>query len=400
MVTNQPAAKSRSPKTNKFWSFLDKGDEAELQLFGTIQSEDSWWDDDCVTYRNFIDELNALGNKKTINVVIQSGGGDVFAANAIYTALVMNGAKITGTVMGICASAATIVLMACEERRIAKNAIMMAHNPSVSLWGSYQTEELLKLAEVTEQVKKSIMTAYMERLDKTEDEISQLMDEESWYVGQEAVDAGFCSSVIESGPQNSAFSNNFMVDGVSYSFKNYIEKFVPADVVKKVQNLSRAQQKDSRAFFNAPDITQKGNAGMNEKDMEAPVISDAEGLKAAYPQLCAQIADEAVAAERTRLKEIDEIAKGIPEDVLAKARYDEPVSAADLALAQMKADNAAGQKFMNDMIEDMQHSGAGEVGTDPNAGYDPKGEKKAEDAQKAAGLAAKLKGDKRREQKA
>lgn len=329
--------------------------------------------------------------------MIQSGGGDVFAANAIYTALAMNRAKITGTVMGICASAATIVLMACDERRIAKNAILMAHNPSVSLWGSYQTEDLLKLAEVTEQVKKSIMTAYMERLDKTEEEISQLMDEESWYVGQEAVDAGFCNSVIESNAQNSAFSNNFIIDGVSYSFKNYIEKFVPADVVKKVQNLSGAQQKDPRAFFHAQGITQKGSAGMDEKDMAVPVISDTEGLKAAYPQLCAQIADEAVAAERTRLKEIDEIAKGIPEDVLAKARYDEPVSAADLALAQMKADNAAGQQFLNNMVEDMQDSGAGTVGTDPNAGYDPEGQKKAESAQNIAGFTAALKRDKRRE---
>ena len=137
---------------------MDNGDTAELQLFGQIQSEEDWWSDDCVTYRDFINELNALGNKKSINVVIHSVGGDVFAANAIYSALVMNKASITGTIIGICASAATIVLMACENRRIAKNGILMAHNPSVSLWGSYQEEELLKLAEVTSQVKKSIVT--------------------------------------------------------------------------------------------------------------------------------------------------------------------------------------------------------------------------------------------------
>ena len=141
MIMNQPtAAGSLEPKTGKFWNFLDNGDTAELQLFGTIQSEESWWDDDCITYRNFINELNALGDKKVINVVIQSGGGDVFAANAIYNALILNKATITGTIIGICASAATIILMACESRRIAKNAILMAHNPSVSLWGSYQAD--------------------------------------------------------------------------------------------------------------------------------------------------------------------------------------------------------------------------------------------------------------------
>ncbi len=397
MITNQTAAKNQSPKTNKFWNFLDKGDEAELQLFGTIQSEDSWWDDDCVTYRNFIDELNALGDKKTINVVIQSSGGDVFAANAIYSALVMNKAAITGTVLGICASAATIVLMACEKRQIAKNAILMAHNPSVTLWGSYQADDLIKLADVTNQVKKSIVTAYMERLDKTEEEINQLMDEESWYVGQEAVDAGFCDSIIEADCQNSMVSNQFIVDGTSYSFQNYMKKFVPEDVVRKVQNLSQTPKKGSRAFFHAANIPQKGNKKMDEPMVE---ITDAEGLKAAYPQLCTQIAEAAVLAERARLKEIDAIAKGIPDDILAKARYDEPVTAADLALAQMKANQAAGQQFLAGLKDDAQSSGTAAVVTEPNAGYDPQGQAQAESAQKINGLTAKLKRDKRRESKA
>lgn len=397
MITNQPtAAGSPEKKTAKFWNFLDNGDTAELQLFGTIQSEEDWWSDDCVTYRNFINELNGLGDKKSINVMIHSIGGDVFAANAIYSALAMNKAKITGTIIGICASAATIVLMACDSRRIAKNAILMAHNPSVSLWGSYQADDLLKLAEVTNQVKKSIVAAYMERLDKTEEEINQLMDEESWYVGQEAVDAGFCDSVIEADFQNSALSKKFMVNGVPYSFRNYVEKFVPDNIREKVLDLSKTPQKETGAFFDTPKNKQKGNEKMDEENKTTPVISDAAGLKAAYPQLCAQIAADAVSAEKERLKAIDEISKGIPEDVLMKARYEEPISAADLALAQMKANNAAGQQFLNSMVQEMQNSGAAAVGTEPNTGYDTAQQKQAESAQKVAGFANKLKADKRR----
>ena len=135
---------------------------------------------------------------------------------------------------------------------------------------------------------------------------------------------------------------------------------------------------------------------MDEKNNTTPVISDIAGLKAAYPQLCAQIADDAVSEERARLKAIDEIAKGIPEDVLMKARYDEPVSAADLAFAQLKANNAAGQQFLDHMAEELQNSGAAGITADPNAGYDTEGQEKAESAQKVAGFAAKLKADKRR----
>ena len=397
MTATPPARMAANPRNNKFWNFIDNGDSAQLPLFGTIDSEESVWDDAGLTYRDFIDDLNGLGNKKTINVAINSAGGDVFAANAIYTALKMNAATVTGTIMGICASAATIVLMACDNRRIAKNAILMAHNPSVSLWGSYQADDLIKLAEVTNTVKKSIVAAYMERLDKTEDEIGELMDAESWYVGQEAIDAGFCDGLIEGDFSNAAFSNCFKVDGVSYTYGKYMENFVPDEIRKKVQALSKTPQKGAGAFSNKP-ISQKGSKKMDE-NMVTPEIKDAAGLKAAYPEMCAQIAAEAVKNERERLKAIDEIAQGIPADVLEKAKYTEPVTAADLALAQMKATNKAGQKFMDDLEKDLETSGAAAVGGDPNSGYDPEGEQRAQSAEKVSGFAAMLGKDKRRGKK-
>ena len=376
---------------------MNKDDEtAELQLFGEISSEDSWWNDDSVTYRDFIDDLNALGDKKNINVVIQSSGGDVFAANAIYNALNLNKATITGTIIGICASAATIILMACDKRRIAKNAILMAHNPSITLWGSYTSEDLLKLADVTDQVKKSIATAYMERLDKTEEEIDQIMDVESWYVGQEAVDAGFCDEVIETSFQDNAFSNKFSVNGVPCSFKNYLETVVPDNIRKKVQALSITPPKGGRTFSNKN--VQKGSNNMGEESTKntAQVITDAAHLRSVYPEFVDQIVTDAVNAERERLKAIDEIASGIPDDVLNKAKYDEPISAADLALAQMKANNKAGQQTLNNIVADLTDSGAAAVGSTPNAGTSGEDDKKAESEAKVNNFAAFLGKDKRR----
>ncbi len=399
MTAQTPAPMGRETAGNKFWNFVDNGETAELQLFGTIESEESWWDGDCVTYRSFINELNGLGNKKAINISINSAGGDVFAANAIYTALSMNAAAVTGTVLGICASAATIVLMACASRRIAKNAILMAHNPSVSLHGSYQADDLMKLAEVTDTVKKSIVAAYTERLGKDEEEISQLMDEESWYVGQEAIDAGFCDELVETDFQDNALSNRFMVDGVPYTFKNYLETFVPDSIRKKVQRLSGIHRQAPRAFFDTK-IAEKGMEEMGKgENMAAAEIKDAAGLREAYPELCAQIAAEAADKERARLKAIDEIAGGIPADALEKAKYAEPVTAADLALAQMKANSKAGQEFLDSLVKDLAGSGAAAVNSEPNSGYDEAGQKKAEDGQKISRLAASLKNDRRREGK-
>lgn len=401
-ILNQTATPTapKNQRINKFWNFINKDDEtAELQLFGEISSEESWWNEDCVTYRDFIAELNALGEKKNINVLIQSGGGDVFAANAIYNALILNKATITGTIIGICASAATIILMACDKRKIAKNAILMAHNPSISLWGSYTSEDLLKLADVTDQVKKSIATAYMDRLDKTEEEINQLMDAESWYVGQEAVDAGFCDEVIETGFQDNIFSNRFTVNGVPCSFKNYLEVAVPENIRKKVQALSITPPKDKGTFSNK--TIQKGNENMGEESTKntTPVITDAAHLKSVYPEFVDQIVADAVKAERERLKAIDEIAAGIPGDVLTRAKYDEPISAADLALAQMKANNKSGQQTLNNIVDDLANSGASSVGVTPNAGTGKEDEVKAEKEAKVNGLAAALGKDKRRGKK-
>lgn len=387
---------TKNQKINKFWNFINKDDEsAELQLFGEISSEDSWWDDDCITYRDFIADLNALGDKKNINVVIQSPGGDVFAANAIYNALILNKATITGTIIGICASAATIILMACNTRKISKNAILMAHNPSVCLRGSYTAEELMKWADITGQVKKSIMTAYAERLDKTEEEIADLMNIESWYVGQEAVDAGFCDEVIETGFQDSAFSNQFSANGVPCSFKNYLETSVPDNIRKKVQDLSITPPKDKGTFSNK---NMKGSNIMGEESTKntAPAITDAAHLRSAYPEFVNQIITEAVNAERERLKAIDEIASGIPDDVLTKAKYGEPISAADLALAQMKANNKAGQQTLNNIVADLAESGAAAVGSTPNAGTSEEDDKKAESETKVNNLSSFLGKDKRR----
>ena len=399
-ILNQTAAVPESSKINRFWNFINKDDEtAELQLFGEITSEERWWDDDCVTYCSFIEELNGLGEKKKINVIIQSIGGDVFAANAIYNALILNQAEITGTIIGICASAATIVLMACKNRRIAKNAMLMVHNPSISLWGSYTAEDISKLENRIEKAKKSIAAAYMGRMDKTEDEINQIMDKESWYVGQEAVDAGFCDEVIETGFEESTFSNCLHLDGAPYSFKNYLETVVPADVRKKVLALSVVKPKESGAFFNKK--TEKGSKSMEENETKNMVsqITDAAQLKNAYPDLVNQIVSEAVKSERERLKSIDEIAAGIPEDVLKEAKYEKPVSAEALALAQMKANSRIGQQTLNNMISDMTDSGVKAVGSMPNAGTSEAEDKAVQSQAKVGGLAAALGKDKRREKK-
>lgn len=79
-----------------------------MLLYGPISSQQSWWEDR-VTPQQFNKELAALGDVSEIVVRINSGGGDVFAANAIFTRLKDHTAKITVKIDGWAASAATII---------------------------------------------------------------------------------------------------------------------------------------------------------------------------------------------------------------------------------------------------------------------------------------------------
>ena len=119
MANRNPARKG---KKTKFWNFVpavpQENKPAELILYGEIAAE-SWWGDE-VTPRQFGEELAALGDVAEIVVRINSPGGDVFAAGAIYTRLKDNAATITVKIDGWAASAATIIAARSEERRVGK----------------------------------------------------------------------------------------------------------------------------------------------------------------------------------------------------------------------------------------------------------------------------------------
>ena len=126
---SKPNSRTNQKMTNdKFWQFRNlAGDDqkAELLLYGDI-SERSWWED-AATPKRFADDLAALGDVKEITVYINSGGGDVFAAQAIGNMLERNAATVTAHIDGLCASAATIVACHADKVVAAADSSYMVH---------------------------------------------------------------------------------------------------------------------------------------------------------------------------------------------------------------------------------------------------------------------------------
>lgn len=107
-----------NPKStnNKFWQFRNLADDdqkAELLLYGDI-SERSWWED-AATPKRFADDLAALGDVKEITVYINSGGGDVFAAQAIGNMLERNAATVTAHIDGVVCKCCHYRCLPCRQ---------------------------------------------------------------------------------------------------------------------------------------------------------------------------------------------------------------------------------------------------------------------------------------------
>ncbi len=184
----------KNNKNKKFWNFkaLDEN-TAELILYGEI-SDISWWGDE-VTPKQFKEDLDALGDIDTLNVYINSPGGDVFAGQAIYSMLKRHKATINVYVDGLAASIASLIAMAGDKVIMPANAMMMVHNPWTFAVGN--ANDFRKLADDMDKIRDSMVVAYESRSALTTDEIIELLDAETWLSAEDCLEYGFCDEIEE-----------------------------------------------------------------------------------------------------------------------------------------------------------------------------------------------------------
>lgn len=145
-----------------------------------------------VTAGDFVAELRSLGNV-AINLHINSEGGDVFDGLAIYQALKQHSAKVTAYIDALAASAASFIAMAADSIYIAKNASMFIHEAMGAAIGN--AADMRKLAELLDDSSENIASIYAERAGGTTSSWREAMKAETWYRGQEAVDAGLADEL-------------------------------------------------------------------------------------------------------------------------------------------------------------------------------------------------------------
>lgn len=153
--------------------------------------------------------IKGLTDSKDVEVLINSGGGDVFAGSEIYTALREHKGNVTVKITGIAASAASVIAMAADHILISPTAQMMIHNVSTTVSGDYRNFE--HAAEVMKSANEAIANAYMHKTNKSLDELTALMDKETWFNAEKAVQAGFADEVMFSEQLALTASNNTLL---------------------------------------------------------------------------------------------------------------------------------------------------------------------------------------------
>lgn len=183
---------------NKYISFSDKSknESGEMYIYGDIADE-KWYDED-VTPKSIRDALSELGAVKNLDIHINSYGGSCVAGNAIINILdnyrKKNGTSLNVYIEGIAASMGSGIASVGDKVYMASNSLFMVHKPLCMAYGN--ADDLEKTIQVLQKTEDGLIQNYMRRFKGTEDELRQMLQDETWLSADEAKEWGFVDEVI------------------------------------------------------------------------------------------------------------------------------------------------------------------------------------------------------------
>lgn len=209
---------------------------AELYFYGDIVSDKSYkWSSDDKCPSDVIEALEQCKDAEQLDIYINSGGGDVFAGNAIYNRLMAHKAHKTVHIDGIAASIASVIALAGNEIIMPENAYMMIHKAWTFTHGN--SDELRETADRLEKIEQSIVGVYDKYTgdDTTADKIRELMAAETWFGASEAAEF-FTNVAVSEGIKAAA-----CISSMKY-------KHAPDDLMIDVTAVAKGEPTDEGKF--------------------------------------------------------------------------------------------------------------------------------------------------------
>jgi len=295
------------------WKITNKGEtSAEILLYDVIGDYDENWEYNGA--KNLISKVKALGDVKDITLRINSVGGDVFEAQAMYSYLKSHPANVTVRVDGIAASAASLVAMAGDKVIMPVNALMMIHNPAGAVMG--EAGDMREVADILDKVRDAIAAAYVSKTGMERDKVIAMMNEETWMSAEEAHALGFCDEVSGA------------VKIAAQAGRGGVFCRSPLGAARLSEPIAASLPENFRKTIHPME---------DEEEMKIENVAD---LEREFPAFAAEIRNAATSAERERLRALDDLSMPGGEAIVAKAKYEEPKDARDIAVELLQAARA------------------------------------------------------------
>lgn len=197
-------------------------------------------------------------NTSLIVVNVNSPGGDVFHGVAIYNLLAQHSASVEVRVMGLAASAASLIAMAGDTVRMAPSSMLMIHNAWTFAAGDKHA--MTEIAATLDKIDGELAATYADKSGMDLDDIVQAMDDETWYTAEEAVDAGLADEIMSKGADDAASAR------MDFDLKNF-----------------RNVPKGLKAPKRSAKVKQKAADAQPERDF-SPVLAALERLNGCFKQ--------------------------------------------------------------------------------------------------------------------
>lgn len=314
-------------------------------------------------------------SNEDVTVLVNSGGGSVFAASEIYTALKSYAGKVKTEIVGIAASAASVFPMA-GHCSISPTAQIMIHNALMGNQGDYRSMD--KASDILKNVNSSILNAYKAKTGKSEEEIIALMDEETWMTAEQALKHGFVDSIMfEEDVADLGIVASHESGALPQTVIKNMKKMLAEGKIKPFNETSKQPDDSSGALLQmiaaggftleevSKNIAYFGNQ-TQEKDVSTKEKGDdevnLETIKNEHPELYKSIKDEGYAegvkAENGRIQAIEDLSYPGIEELVNAAKFENGTTAPELAMQIVKAEKATGANFIANRNEDASNAGS------------------------------------------
>ena len=183
-------------------------DEATLYIYDVL---DEWWGISAEMVAKTLQGLDV----STINVRINSPGGDVFVGRAIQTALAQHPARIVAHIDGLAASAASFITTAADEILMTEGGFYMIHKSWSLQMGN--ADDMRQTAYLLDQIDASLVKTYATRTGQSEEDILAWMTAETWFNAEDAKEHKFIDGIFEAATPSAENASRWNLNAYSNS---------------------------------------------------------------------------------------------------------------------------------------------------------------------------------------